>query len=288
MKHMSIIDKMKKIVHIGVTLTHGCDVVGGEHAIDLLATKINFDADVRIDQTLLSDEMPLYLRAIVDLNIRLKNRIRSLCSNDEFPLVFGGDHALAIGSIAASQHEDLAVLWIDAHGDCNTDESSITQRIHGMPLAVVQGYGHPQLTSIMDHYVKSNHVLALGLRDLDPLEKTLMEHWGVNMITMSDIETNGLDWCILQIQTFLAKHAHVHCSYDCDSMDPLLIPGVNTPVTNGFNQSQIMQILKPIFQSKSLVSLDIVEFNPKQDNGNTFDLIIKINDYFHKIREEIV
>lgn len=277
---------MKKIVHIGVNLVQGCDISGGEKAMQVLSDSIDFDEILEIDQSLLKDEKPLYLTAITDLNYRIKQSIIDHTQNGEFPLVFGGDHALAIGSIAASaKDDDWAILWIDAHGDCNTDESSISKRIHGMPLAVTQGYGHPDLVSIMDHFVPSQNILTLGIRSLDPLEEALMKQWGVNIITMNEINEKGLIWCIEEVNKFMMKHQNVHCSFDCDSMDPHLIPGVNTPVNGGFNQTEIVEILKNVLQHRSLKSCDIVEFNPVQDNGNTLKCVKDVCELIHSIKE---
>ena len=277
---------MKKFVHIGVNLVQGCDISGGEKAMQVLSEVIDFDEILEIDESLLKDEKPLYLSAISEFNQRIKASVLKHTEKGEFPIVFGGDHALAIGSIAASaKDDDWAVLWIDAHGDCNTDTSSISQRIHGMPLAITQGHGHQDLVSIMDHFVPSQNILTLGIRSLDPLEEKLMKSWGVNIITMAEIEENGLDWCIDEVNKFMLKHKHVHCSFDCDSMDPKLTPGVNIPVKDGFNQSEILKILDQVFNHSSLKSLDIVEFNPVQDNGNTLECVKDVCQLMHSHKE---
>lgn len=276
----------QKIVHIGVNLVQGCDLPGGEKAMQKLNESISFEEILEIDKTLLKDEKPLYLKAITDLNLRLKESIIKHTQDNQFPIVFGGDHALAIGSIAASaKQDDWAVLWIDAHGDCNTDESSISQRIHGMPLAVTQGYGHPDLISIMDHFIPSKNVLTLGIRSLDPLEEELMKKWGLGIITMEEIHRKGLAWCIHEINAFMTKHKNIHCSFDCDSMDPALIPGVNTPVSDGFNQAEILELLSHVFKHETLKSLDIVEFNPTNDNGNTLKCVQDVCALMHSIKE---
>lgn len=275
---------MKKFVHIGVTLTHGCDLPGGEEAMRFLSKRFPFNASIEINKTLIKDEQPLYLSALTDFNHRLKALIQTHTADGAFPIVFGGDHSLAIGSIAAHEMDDLAIIWIDAHGDCNTDESSLSQRIHGMPLAIVQGYGHPNLISLMDTFVESKNVLCVGIRDLDPLEKELMEKWGNQIIYMDQINEYGLDWCLAKVRNFMKQHEHVHVSFDCDSMDPLLIPGVNTPVSKGFTPEQLHPLLNEIFKSDHCIALDIVEFNPVQDNGNTLELIDDIQKRLQKAK----
>jgi len=283
---MPIIKSMKKIQRIGVTLTQGCTLKGGETAIDTLASIIPFDHRLDINPSLLKTEKPQYLSGIVDLNLRLKAVVSSAIQAQDFPLVFGGDHALAIGSISGVAHSpDHAVIWIDAHGDCNTDISSISQRIHGMPLAVVQGHGHPDLTALNRYVIKAQNVLLIGIRSLDSEEEKLMNQWGNRSITMATIEQNGLEWLLAELRNFMETHAHVHVSFDCDSMDPQLISGVNTPVKGGFNVHQIRPILSTILAYDHVSSMDIVEFNPLYDNGSTFDLISSIHQLVSQAKE---
>lgn len=277
--------EMKKISHIGVTLTHGCDIKGGESAMDVLAQHLSFDERIELNQTLLKKEQPLYLTAVLDLNQRLKDTLRHRLDKGELPIVYGGDHALAIGSLAAHTHPNQAVLWIDAHGDCNTHETSLTQRIHGMPLAVAQGQGHPVLTQLVDYPIDPKHVLLIGIRDLDPLEEALMKSWGNRYITMTEIRDKGFDWLLEEVYVFMTKHEQVHCSFDCDSMDPYMIPGVNTPVSGGFTVDEILPILQTIFSSDHLNALDIVEFNPTRDTQATLSLILTLTKMLHEAVE---
>lgn len=260
---------------IGVNLVHGCTIAGGEKAMDHLKEHLPFSLILDINPETLKAEKPLYLSAIVELNTRLKNALKAL-DQTTFPIVYGGDHALAIGSISAHTNPHQAVLWIDAHGDCNTPESSISQRIHGMPLAVAQGQGHPLLTQLMDSPIQAQNVLLIGIRSLDIEEEALMKAWGNRFITMETIRQNGLSWLQAEVQTFMQDHPLVHCSFDCDSMDPQLISGVNTPVKGGFTPEEMLPILKTIFKSDHLNALDIVEFNPSLDQGATKALILSI------------
>lgn len=278
---------MKQTVRIGVTLTHGCTITGGETAIDVLSKSIDIDQKIAIDPRLIKEESPLFLTAVADLNARLKASVREIVTQGKTPLVFGGDHALAIGSIAgATQDNDQAVLWIDAHGDCNTDETSISQRIHGMPLAVVQGHGHPVLTALIDSPIPPQNVLLVGIRDLDPEEEANMRTWGNRFITMKTIREKGNSWLCGEILTFMHSHRSVHVSFDCDSMDPSFIRGVNTPVSEGFNQEEILPLLETILNEDNISSMDIVEFNPQRDDGETLGLILSIDRLYNIFREE--
>lgn len=268
---------MKTIKRIGVVLKEGCDIEGGQHAMEVLSQSIQLDNVLEINQALVKSQDPLYLDVVVDLNTRLNQEVSKAINDGYFPLVFGGDHALAIGSISAVALESHAVLWIDAHGDCNTVESSDSKRIHGMPLAVLQGYGHKDLLNIVKQKIESNNIMLIGIRSLDDIEEKLMQEWGVHWITMSEIRKQGIDWMNEQVNRFIQDKKHLHVSFDCDSMDPSLFPGVNTPVKDGFKPYEILPLIKHVLNHPGISSMDIVEFNPTRDQGSTLDLIKTLN-----------
>ena len=265
---------MKTIRKIGVVLKEGCDIEGGQFAIDALQKHITMDDVVRLDEKLIKDQDPLYLDAVVDLNEHLKASVKEAYDQGEFPLVFGGDHALAIGSITGVAQAEHSVLWIDAHGDCNTEESSDSKRIHGMPLAVVQGHGHPSLTDLVDHPIEARNILLVGIRSLDDVEEELMKQWGVRWLTMEEIRRQGLEWMHHEVMLFAKQAKHLHVSFDCDSMDPMHYPGVNTPVRGGFVSDEILPLLENVLSLDTISSMDIVEYNPTRDpNFDTLNLI---------------
>lgn len=265
---------MKTIRKIGVVLKEGCDIEGGQFAIDALQKHITMDDVVRLDERLIKDQDPLYLDAVVDLNEHLKASVKEAYDQGEFPLVFGGDHALAIGSITGVAQAEHSVLWIDAHGDCNTEESSDSKRIHGMPLAVVQGHGHPSLTDLVDHPIEARNILLVGIRSLDDVEEELMKQWGVRWLTMEEIRRQGLEWMHHEVMLFAKQAKHLHVSFDCDSMDPMHFPGVNTPVRGGFVSDEILPLLENVLSLDTISSMDIVEYNPTRDpNFDTLNLI---------------
>jgi arginase len=264
------------IKRIGVELKEGCDIQGGDLAIKALQESLVFDEVYSVNPGLLRLEDPLYISAVTDINLRLKQGIRSILKEGHFPVVFGGDHALAIGSISANLTPETGVLWIDAHGDCNTVESSPSHRIHGMPLAILQGHGHPRLTAMNDVVLKAKDILQIGIRSLDDEEQALMDRWGVRYITMSDIKANGYGWMIKEVAAFVATHPRIHVSFDCDSVDPKDAPGVNTPYKNGLSLSDVMTLLTSLDYDK-VFSMDIVEFNPTRDNGQTKAMILAID-----------
>lgn len=265
---------MKTIRKIGVVLKEGCDIEGGQFAIDALQKHITMDDVVRLDERLIKDQDPLYLDAVVDLNEHLKASVKEAYDQGEFPLVFGGDHALAIGSITGVAQAEHSVLWIDAHGDCNTEESSDSKRIHGMPLAVVQGHGHPSLTDLVDQPIEARNILLVGIRSLDDEEEALMKQWGVRWLTMEAIRKQGLEWMHHEVMLFARQAKHLHVSFDCDSMDPMHFPGVNTPVRGGFVSDEILPLLENVLSLDTISSMDIVEYNPTRDpNFDTLNLV---------------
>jgi len=272
------------IKRIGVELKEGCDINGGDLAIKSLQDLLDFDEIISIDPSRLIKEEPLYLKAVTDINQRLKKIISETHKQKDFPLVFGGDHALAIGSISASLTQGTGVLWIDAHGDCNTVESSPSHRIHGMPLAVLQGYGHPQLTQLNDVILKGTDIIQIGIRSLDEEEALLMKKWGIRSITMEEIKTKGWPWVDLELSSFIQNHTKLHVSFDCDSVDPKEAPGVNTPYKDGLSIHEVMALLESLpFEKVS--SMDIVEYNPIKDNGKTKAMIIAIDQLVsHKLK----
>jgi len=264
------------IKRIGVELKEGCDIDGGDMAIKSLQDLLDFDEILSIDPEKLKKEEPLNLGAVSDLNLRLKQVVKETLQAGDFPLVFGGDHALAIGSISATLTPDTGIIWIDAHGDCNTVESSPSHRIHGMPLAVLQGFGHPRLTFMNDVVLKAQDILQIGIRALDHQEQIQMDQWGVRYLTMKDIRSKGFDWMMKELQAFEAAHPRLHVSFDCDSLDPKEAPGVNTPAKNGLSLQEVSRIINSLpFEKVS--SMDIVEYNPLKDNGNTKAMIIAVD-----------
>jgi len=262
---------------IGVSLKEGCNIEGAELAIGFLKRDIDFNESIGINPNLLIQEKPYNLSAVCDINHRLQGIITQCINQGSFPLVYGGDHALAIGSISPWIKPNFGLIWIDAHGDCNTDVSSLTQRIHGMPLAVLMGHGHPELVKLIKHKLLASQILQIGIRSLDLKEKELMDAWGVNYLTMEEIRTMSMPELLKIVSTFTQTHDHIHISFDCDSMDPSIIKGVNTPAKGGFKLDEIIRLLESILASQKVDSMDIVEYNPIKDDGQTHAFILRLS-----------
>lgn len=193
-------------------------------------------------------------------------------SENTIPLFLGGDHSAAIGSIGGVTHydNDTGVLWIDAHGDFNTPESSNTCNIHGMSLATLLGDGPQELVDVgrVGPKICAKNVVLIGIRDLDRKEKEILKNSGCSIFSMRDIDERGMTKVMAEALTILAKCAHLHVSLDMDSIDPEESPGVGTPVPGGLSYREAQLIMETICDTEKLASMDIMEVNPILDIRN--------------------
>lgn len=272
-----------KIRRIGAPVNQGCDLPGSELVIQALQQKgMVFDTIVEVKPCAETQGEILHLNTLIDFLTRLQYEVKQARHAGEFPLIFGGDHSLAIATISAIDNNERGILWIDAHGDCNTQLSSISKRIHGMPLAIMQGHGHPRLLEITgSNFVESSKILLVGIRSLDETEETLMHSWGLKWITQAEIDLNGFAWAHDEVEAFLREITHLHVSFDCDSLDPKQYPGVSTPAFGGLTHHQALDLVALAFDATHVSSMDIVELNPLHDNGNTIDLVLEMDKLVH-------
>ena len=211
------------------------------------------------------------LREVVDANARLAKVVNEEIAEDHFPLVLGGDHSIAIGSVAGvSQHYDnLGVIWYDAHGDINTVETSPSGNIHGMPLAVNLGLGHKMLTDIMGNApkVKPENIVLIGIRCLDEGEKELLRKLQVKVYTMHEIDRIGMPQVMKETIEYLQDRTDgVHLSFDLDGIDPSEAPGVGTPVNGGATYRESHLAMEMLAESDLITSAEFVEVNPMLDD----------------------
>jgi arginase len=188
-----------------------------------------------------------------------------------FPIVLGGDHSIALGSVVGcARGARTGVVWVDAHGDFNTPETSPSGNIHGMPLAALCGFGDPRLTGIGDGAatIRPEDVVLIGVRDLDPQERRLMHDAGVNVYTMKEIDRLGLPAIAEATLERLARLDRVHVSFDADVLDPEIAPGVGTPVPGGLTFREAHLLMELFSDSGRVTSLDLVEVNPVLDLAN--------------------
>ncbi len=229
------------------------------------------------ENTEVGDPTARFLPAIAGTCSRLADRVERECHQGRFPLVLGGDHAQAIGTIAGlarywrSQGQDIGVVWVDAHTDMNTPDTSPTGNIHGMPLAVLLGFGPRELTAIngKEPAVKPQHVAIIGARDVDGAEIELVKKTGVRVYTMSELDSRGTAVCVQEaFERVQQGTAGVHLSFDLDGVDPEDAPGVGTPVPGGLTLRESHLICETAARTGALLGMEMVELNPTLDQGN--------------------
>lgn len=192
-------------------------------------------------------------------------------ANEEFVLFLGGDHSISMGTVAAAARDEaVGLIWIDAHGDFNTPETSPSGNLHGMPVAVLVGSGPLSLVNLghAGPRLQPAQVVQLATRDLDPLEGEQLLRSGIRVLTMCDINESGVESVAHQTLEHLGQFRSLHVSLDMDSLDPKEAAGVGTPVSGGLTYRQAHQLMKILGESGRVGSLDIVEINPILDYQN--------------------
>lgn len=226
----------------------------------------------------ISDPRLKYIDCIVPMARRVAGEVAVSVSGGHFPLVLGGDHSLSLGSIrGAAKTKKLGLLWIDAHADFNTDETTPSGNIHGMPLSAICGLGDKRLTQLWNEVppvVDPSRVAVIGARDLDPGEKTNLRQAGVMVMGMEQIDRLGMGTAVERaIERVSAGVDGVYLSFDMDAMDPDHAPGVGTPVAAGLTEREAHLACELIGGTGKLVGMDIVEVNPILDLQNQTSLL---------------
>jgi arginase len=218
-----------------------------------------------------------FLPAIRSVCAALADDTAAAAAAGRIPLVLGGDHSLAAGSVAGvaralrARNERVGLLWIDAHADLNTPESSVSGNVHGMPVAHLLGHGDPGLAGLAGGgpAVLAPHVALVGIRDLDPAERAHLRAWDVHIWSMRDIDQRGLAACISDALARVSDGtAGFCCSFDVDAVDPASAPGVGTPVRGGLTFREAHLALEMVADTGRLLALDLVEVNPILDVKN--------------------
>jgi arginase len=218
-----------------------------------------------------------YLPQIAETCTLVAEMVDHVLGAGKFPLVLGGDHSIAVGTVSgASRHfhrrgERLGLIWIDAHTDMNTPESSPSGNVHGMPLACCIGEGPKELTGIFGYSPKVDpaNVALVGIRSVDGQERETVQHSGVRAFTMRDIDERGMRSVFEEaIRVAGAGTAGIHVSLDMDVVDPQEAPGVGTPVQGGITYREAHLAMEMLGDSGRVVSLEVVEVNPVIDEAN--------------------
>ncbi|AZU59989.1 arginase [Neobacillus mesonae] len=213
------------------------------------------------------------LDLVAEKNTLLAEKVDEVIQSGSFPLVLGGDHSIAIGTLAgvAKHYKNLGVIWYDAHGDLNTSETSPSGNIHGMPLAVSVGLGHELLTDIGGYSpkIRPEHVVIIGARSLDEGERILIKEKGIKVYTMHEIDRMGMAKVMEETIAYLKdKTDGVHLSLDLDGLDPSECPGVGTPVMGGISYRESHLAMEMLEEAKLITSAEFVEVNPILDEKN--------------------
>ena len=248
---------------------------GLENALLKMGLEIidNGNIDVPVRESInLVDENFIFMDEIVVVCKKLAKMVHEVLERGNFPLVLGGDHSMAIGTIAGINKSipDLGLIWFDAHGDYNTFDSTGSGNIHGMPLAAATGLGHQNLISLGDTIpsVRADKTVLIGVRDLDHNEKALLRKSKISVYTMKKIDELGMA-AVIKDALLIAGHgtSGINVSFDLDVVDPAIANGVGTPVPGGLTYREAHLALELIAESKLLRSLEIVEVNPIVDHG---------------------
>jgi arginase len=225
------------------------------------------------------DPTKKFIGPIAEACRNLHDLVFDALSHGALPVVIGGDHSLAAGSVSAtarwmreSHGQPLGVIWVDAHGDMNTPQSTTSGNVHGMPLAALLGSEPRELAGIggTEPAIQHGHTVLIGIRNLDKREKDRIREAGVHVLTMKDIDREGMAAVAARaIELAGAGTGGIHVSFDLDVCDPSLAPGVGTPVKGGLNYREAHLIMEMVADSGRLRALDLVEINPTLDIRNT-------------------
>ena len=204
-------------------------------------------------------------------NSELYKQVDKIAKKGEIPLILGGDHSIAAGSISAVSDNfgPIGVIWMDAHGDFNDENISPTGNMHGMPLSAVCGLGPSSMSSFLKRTIVPSRVCIIGARLLDPAEKIKLAENGVHVYSISDVHTAGMSEIMRSAIEICSEGTNgIHLSFDMDCLDPNAAPGVGTPVDNGLTLRETFIAMEVLSKSNKMLSMDVVETNPLLDIRN--------------------
>jgi len=244
---------IEKLVELGFSVVDEGDIVAGEAETDNPKMK-NF-------------------KPIFEANKSLFEKVTASLNHGAFPVILGGDHCVAAGSISATvnYYNKIGVIWVDAHGDFNSDESSPSGNMHGMPLSAVTGFGPEKMVSFTHKikYVDPNNVVVVGGRDIDPDERKRMTASGVHVFSIHDVDRLGMAEVMKRAIEVAGNGTDgIHVSFDVDAITPQEAPGVGTPVHSGLTVREAFLAAEIVAESGKLIALDMVEINPILDERN--------------------
>lgn len=244
---------MEKLAELGFSAVDKGDIIAGKPETDNPKMK-NF-------------------KPIFEANKQLFENVTDTLKNGSFPVILGGDHCVAAGSISATNNyfSKVGVIWIDAHGDFNNDESSPSGNMHGMPLSALTGFGPDKMVEFAEHlkYVSPGNVAVVGGRDIDPGERRSMAASGIHVFSIHDVDKLGMSEVIKRAIAVASDGTDgIHVSFDVDAITPQEAPGVGTPVHSGLTVREAFLAAELVAESGKLIALDMVEINPILDERN--------------------
>lgn len=283
-------DKIIKIIGVPMDLgasRRGTDmgpsalrIAGLGSAIRAMGYVVEQEEDIFVpamETRALEDSKARYKPQILSVCTELAGRVKELMDEGVFPLVIGGDHSIAMGTVSGvaahfrERGEEMGLIWFDAHGDMNIPGVSPSGNIHGMPLAHLLGRGDPDLAGILGFSPKLNpdKVVLIGIRDIDAGERKIIRESGIHVFTMRDIDELGMASVARKaMEIVTCGTAGFHVSFDVDGCDPTVIPGSGTLVPGGVRFREAHLLLEYCADSRQLTSMEVVELNPFMDQGN--------------------
>jgi arginase len=236
------------------------------------------DLDVIIPETRhFGDPKAKYLKEIADACTQLANLVLQIRQEGRTPLVLGGDHSIAVGTVSGVSEcfrrsgKKIGLIWFDAHADFNTPEISPSGNVHGMPMAAIMGYGPVELTHIFGFSPKilPEHAVQIGIREVDPQERELVKKSGIRVFTMKEIDRRGIGAVMDEAVSIVSRNTDGFAvTLDADFLDPYESPGVATPVRGGADYREAHLAMEIIADTKKMVSFEITEINPILDVHN--------------------
>jgi arginase len=220
-----------------------------------------------------TNEKLKYLNEVQQVSTDVHGVVKDVLTKGHIPIILGGDHSISIGSVTgvAAANRSFGVIWYDAHGDMNTEETTPSGNIHGMPLAVSLGYGHKDLVNLggFTPKVKPENVVLVGIRSIDADEARLIRESGIRAYTMAEIDRRGMAQVMEEAVAIASNGTEgIHLSLDLDALDPMFAPGVGTPVNGGVTYREGHLAMEILCDSGKLRSVDVVEVNPILDQEN--------------------
>ncbi|MEK4427433.1 arginase [Solibacillus sp. FSL K6-1523] len=259
---------------------------GLQSRLTVLGYSVEDEGDIHVSNQTSTNQVDaqlLNLDEVVKVNTALANKVNEVVEKQRVPLVLGGDHSIAIGTLAglSKHYQNMGIIWFDAHADLNTPETTPSGNIHGMPLATSLGLGHERLTAILHDApkIKQENIIIIGGRSIDEGERKLIKKLGIKVYTMYEIDRLGMTYVMEDTLDYFRKQKidGLHLSLDLDALDPLYTPGVGTPVAGGITYRESHLAMEMIQESGLLTSAEFVEVNPILDERNkTADVAVAL------------